>query len=102
MLEAAVAHLRDARARDAGWADVYSDLINHYEQRLATVAHGPDRGHDAMKYNRYVELSLEALRVERGAAIALRDEGRISDEVLRRIERELDLAETRLDTAAED
>lgn len=101
VLEAAVTHLRDARARDAGWADVYSDLIRHYEQRLATVAHGPDGAHDAIKHDRYIELSLEALRVERETAIALRDEGRISDEVLRRIERELDLTETRLDTAAE-
>ena len=40
-------------------------------------------------------LSLEALRVERETLIRLRDEGRINDEVLRRIERELDLSESR-------
>jgi|SRR5581483_4435406 len=101
VLEKAVAYLRDASATDAGWADVYSDLIHHYEQRLATTGPGQDGGRDAIKHNRYVELSLEALRVERDTAIALRDEGRISDEVLRRMERELDLAETRLDPAAD-
>ena len=43
-----------------------------------------------------LELSLEALRVERETLIRLRDEGRINDEVLRRIERELDLSESRI------
>ena len=46
--------------------------------------------------SRHIELSLEALRVERETAIRLRDEGRINDEVLRRIERELDLSESRI------
>jgi hypothetical protein len=41
-------------------------------------------------------LFLEALRVERETAIRLRDESRINDEVLRRVERELDLTESRL------
>jgi monovalent cation/hydrogen antiporter len=100
VLDAAIAHLKDASVKDAGWADVYSDLIRHYEQRLATIGAGQHGGQDARKHNRHVELSLEALRVERDTAIALRDEGRINDEVLRRIERELDLAETRLDAAA--
>jgi len=36
------------------------------------------------------------LRIERGTAIRLRDEGRINDEVLRRIERELDLNESQI------
>ena len=39
---------------------------------------------------------MEALRVERETAIRLRDEGRINDEVLRRIERELDLTESNI------
>jgi CPA1 family monovalent cation:H+ antiporter len=43
-----------------------------------------------------VTLKLEALRVERETAIQLRDEGRINDEVLRRLERELDLSESRI------
>jgi CPA1 family monovalent cation:H+ antiporter len=101
VLEAAIAHLKATSAEDAGWADVYSDLIHYYEQRLATIGAGQHGGQDARKHNRRVDLSPEALRVERDTAIALRDEGRINDEVLRRIERELDLAETRLDVAAE-
>ena len=42
-------------------------------------------------------LSLEALRVERFSIIKLRDQHVISDEVLRRIQRDIDLAEARLE-----
>jgi monovalent cation/hydrogen antiporter len=52
-------------------------------------------------HNRHLDLSLEALRVERETAIRLRDEGRINDEILRRIERELDLNESRIAAAGE-
>jgi CPA1 family monovalent cation:H+ antiporter len=36
------------------------------------------------------------LKVERETALSLRNEGKINDEVLRHIEYELDLSETRL------
>jgi hypothetical protein len=42
------------------------------------------------------DVSLELLRAEREAAIRLREEGRINDDVLRQIEHELDLREARL------
>jgi hypothetical protein len=45
---------------------------------------------------RHLDLSRTLLEVERSAALRLRDEGSISDEVLRGIEHELDLNETRL------
>jgi len=44
----------------------------------------------------FERLSLEALQVERGTIIRLRDEGTINDEVLRRIQLDIDLAEARL------
>lgn len=44
----------------------------------------------------YERLSLEALQIERRAIIQLRNEGTINDEVLRRIQRDIDLAEARL------
>ena len=43
-----------------------------------------------------VSLSLDLLRLERDTAVRLRNEGKINDEVLRNLERELDLTETRL------
>jgi monovalent cation/hydrogen antiporter len=48
---------------------------------------------DAMTYKR---LQREALQAERSAVIGLRNRGEINDEILRRIERELDLEEQRL------
>ena len=94
--EAAVSHLEGARVRDLdGTSDVYEDLTNHYRQRLSSIGISADPG-DVSNYARYVEISLETLRVERDTAIRLRNEGRINDAVLRRIERELDLAESRL------
>jgi monovalent cation/hydrogen antiporter len=41
-------------------------------------------------------VSSELLRVERNTAVQLRNQGRISDELLREFERELDLSEARL------
>jgi monovalent cation/hydrogen antiporter len=94
--EAAVSHLEGAKVRDTDHAtDVYEDLANHYRQRLLSIEVGADPG-DVNNYERYVEISLEALRVERETAIRLRNEGRINDTVLRRLERELDLSESRL------
>jgi CPA1 family monovalent cation:H+ antiporter len=40
-------------------------------------------------------LSRDLLRVERKTAVRLRNEGRINDELLRDLERELDLSEAR-------
>ncbi len=45
---------------------------------------------------RYRALLGELMRVERKTAVRLRNEGRINDEVLRKLEHELDLSETRL------
>jgi len=46
--------------------------------------------------NRHRALTKELLLVERKMAVQLRNEGRISDEVLRKIELKLDLSEARL------
>jgi monovalent cation/hydrogen antiporter len=97
VLGAALSHLEEAKARDsADYAELYDDLIRHYEQRLATVQPGQVDDRQTAEHGLYDGLSLEALRVERETAIQLRDAGRISDEVLRRMERELDLAEARM------
>ncbi len=92
---AALAHLTGARERDsAGKGALYDDLVDHYQNHLASL--DLENQEAAQKHVQYTELSLEALRVERETAISLRNEGRINDAVLRRIERELDLSESRL------
>jgi len=94
--EAAVSHLQEAKVRDQSRSnDVYDDLTEHYRQRLESLHVRTDPA-EVSHYDHYMEISLETLRVERETAIRLRNEGRINDTVLRRLERELDLSETRL------
>jgi monovalent cation/hydrogen antiporter len=102
VIEAAVVHLENAKQRDTKEsAGLYEDLAGHYQHRLASLLPGDGHREEVADHERYVELFREALRIERDTAIRLRDEGRINDEVLRRIERELDLSESRLATADE-
>ena len=54
---------------------------------------------DPEHHVRYRDLARELARIERDAAIRLRDEGRIDDDALRQIEHELDLTEARLQEA---
>jgi Na+/H+ antiporter len=94
--EAAISHLEGARTRDSeDAAEAYEDLTHHYRQRLASLPAAVTQSEE-MDSARHLHLSLEAVRVERDTAIQLRNEGRINDTVLRRIERELDLSESRL------
>ena len=77
---------------------VYDDLMHRYRHRLAAVGGGEDDGSDGLGRETYARLraiSAGALKAERRTLIALRDEGRIGDDTLRKIEREIDLAATR-------
>jgi monovalent cation/hydrogen antiporter len=94
--QAAISHLEGASIRDTDETrEVYEDLTHHYRTRLSSLKVHVSPG-EVSDNDRHVALSLEALRVERETAIRLRNEGRINDSVLRRIERELDLNESTL------
>jgi CPA1 family monovalent cation:H+ antiporter len=98
VVEAALEHLRSAKEKDREEAaEVYDDLIHHYTQRLVSLTSSVDDGNSG-DHEQHETLALEVLRVERETAIRLRDEGRLHDEILRRIERELDLDESRFGT----
>ncbi|RRA47945.1 Na+/H+ antiporter [Acidipila sp. EB88] len=117
MIEAAVAHIEQARnagpaATEPALTHMYEDLLGHHHQRLTALecrsqaqeqAAGEAEDHEVSAepshYLRYRELSQDLLRIERQTALRLRDDGRISDTVLRRLERELDLSETRISTS---
>jgi CPA1 family monovalent cation:H+ antiporter len=100
VIEAAVSHLDESKVRDdKASSGVYEDLASHYRHRLASLKSCDEGGEETPDHDRYIHLSLETLRIERETAIRLRNEGRINDEVLRRIERELDLTESRLSIA---
>ena len=96
VLEAALRHIEEGRTRDdPRWAGLYDDLAQHYRERLEALADSPD-GNGPEGHRKYVDLLREVMQVERETAIRLRNEGRISDEVLRLIEHDLDLREARM------
>ena len=101
---AALERLAEEKAKDrAEWAPVYEDLEQHYQHRLS-VLEGGDSEQDnltAEQYDRAQELTLQLLRTERAAALQLRNQGRINDEVLRLMEHELDLRESQFFRAEE-
>src|SRR5262249_19184120 len=99
VLRAAVDRLEDMRRNDSSDQDeLYGHVAQHYEQRLASVGAGrqDDDKIQAEHHLRYLDLSRTLLDVERQAALRLRDNGTITDEVLREVEHELDLSESRL------
>jgi len=100
ILQSALGYLEQSRNKgDTESSEVLEDLARHYRRRLATLAEDGDRTPDSpgpTLYQRFNDLSRELLGVERRTAVMLRNQRRISDELLRQIERELDLGEARL------
>lgn len=105
VLQATKERLEEIRRSDssnANLAEVYDNLEQQYMHRLVSLGDIPDEDQaHAEHYFRYLDLSRTLLDVERKTALRLRDEGRITDEALRELEREQDLNETRLIAAAE-
>jgi Na+/H+ antiporter len=100
--EAALSHLEEGKLRDRKeFSSLYDHLADHYRARLASMDSASGNQEEAGDHDRYVELSRETLRIERETAVRLRNESRINDEILRRIERELDLNESRFAMADE-
>ena len=100
VLQVALNYLEEAKKKDKPeFAETYDDLAQHYRHRQVTLAGSGENLEDGINrdsHKRFVDLSRELLRVERRAAVRLRNEGRIGDELLRQLEHELDLSETRL------
>jgi len=97
-LKEALEFLKEKRM-DGGeeFSHAYDDLIDRYEHRLEDIDEkiAPQGGRKKETYRQMVVLAEEAVKAERRAIIRLRDEGLISDDVLRTVEREMDLEETR-------
>ena len=102
MTRAALQRLEQARAQDIPQlAPVYNDLKQHYEDRLQRLTGGNGGEESSEQYAHVLDLSRDLLRAERETALSLRAAGRVSDETLRQIERELDLRESELTLDAE-
>jgi CPA1 family monovalent cation:H+ antiporter len=73
-------------------------MMRHYRARLTLIEVGgellpPEQDIAVARYERNLTQELRAL--ERSTAVTLRNEDKINDELLRVIERELDLSEAR-------
>src|SRR4051812_73775 len=98
MAEAALAQLnKTSEESEPNSAALYDDLKEHYRRRLSSLPREGETqdGSDPEAYAKFLAVSLDLLRVERETAVKLRNSGRINDEVLRQLLKELDLSETR-------
>jgi len=96
-LKAALAHLEKERLHDRPeYAGLYDDLAQHYRDMVTATGDSGARDPQSVSHERYRALTGELLGVQRRAILRLRDEGRINDEILRHIERDLDLQAVRL------
>ncbi len=99
LLRVAMEHLTAERAECVNPLDMhaYDDLLHQYEHRLEEIE---DCGPGQPATDRHARSVSKVLRgtvtAEREELIRLRDSGRIGDAVRRRLERELDLSESRL------
>jgi monovalent cation/hydrogen antiporter len=105
ILRAALARLNQERAKDSKeFSEVYDALVRMYEIKIEKFS--DDQAPETMRARGHMEkhsqLLGEMLRVERRTAVHLRNEGEINDELLRQLERELDLTEERLTIAHRD
>jgi CPA1 family monovalent cation:H+ antiporter len=85
------------RGKSEAYAHAYDDLIDRYEHRLAELTEDESEqgATKSQVYQELIRAARGALEAERNTIIRLRDEGAISDDVLRKMERVLDLEESK-------
>ena len=97
--QAALERLNRIAEKDSNKADALQRLRIEYEDHIRSIE-GAQSGdsHSPLRLfsTEYERLSYEALQQERETILELRNQDVISDEVLRRIQRDIDLAEARL------
>jgi len=98
--EAAIARLEELA--DEGWvrddtAERARGLYNFRSNRFRARLEGAEDDELEERSLAYQRLRRELLEAERGAVLALRNEGKISEDVMHRVERDLDLEDSRLD-----
>ena len=96
---AALARLNETSEHDPAKADALQRLRVEYEDHILQIKGAePESVGTPLRLfsSEYERLSHQALQIERQTIIKLRDQDVINDEVLRRIQRDIDLAEARL------
>jgi monovalent cation/hydrogen antiporter len=98
--EAALARLEELVAQGAVHPDsadrlrgAYGFRLNRFRERLD----GSGNGEIEQRSARYQRVRRELLEAERGAVVSLRNAGLINDEVMNRVQRDIDLEASRLD-----
>jgi CPA1 family monovalent cation:H+ antiporter len=97
--QTALARLNEFKEGDPAKADALKRLRAEYEDHIRQVEGAePESAGTPLRLfsSEYERLSHDALQVERRTIIQLRNQDVINDEVLRRIQRDIDLAEARL------
>ena len=101
LLQEALVHLARTRSKNRDQAAMFGELIASYQQRLDSMPAERERHVEGLvDQARRSAAILAVLQVEREALIRLRDEEQIDDEVLRTLQRELDLEESRVHTGS--
>jgi hypothetical protein len=97
--EAALARLEELAEEDWVREETAERVRGLYDYRRSRFSARLDGDEDGLEQRStaYQRLMRELLRAQRRILIQLRNEGRIGDEVMHRIERDLDLEESRLD-----
>jgi CPA1 family monovalent cation:H+ antiporter len=103
IVAAAVAYLETTQTRkDQLDPAIYKEIMRMYRRRLEVLHEiGEDESekdhqlHVALRERR-LDAMRDVVQVERQTALRLRNEGKIGDETLRKLQYELDLTETRL------
>jgi len=96
--EAALARIEDMGSSSQARPESVERLRSEYADRIRQLSKDTVHEQSVRRlYSRdFEQLAREALETERETVIALRNEETINDEVLRRIQRDIDLAEARL------
>lgn len=99
LLGEALNHLQRSRTKDTYDGSVLLELIGTYKGQLEAIPEHYVRPTGAANRRQRHQAILEVLEVERAALLKLRDDKLIDDEVLRTLQRELDLQESRVHTS---
>jgi CPA1 family monovalent cation:H+ antiporter len=98
-VQAAVERITSLEEEWPDHRELVDQLRAQYEHRVVHIdpdGHGPrDEAEQELLEHRQIRHAV--IEAEREAVIRLRDDGRISDDVMRRVERDLDLEELRLE-----
>jgi len=98
MVESALAYLEHAREGQPPEFDSVYDTLIRFQHHLSKMIDGKaaeDSGQTRDTYEKFREVSGHVLGLQRATILHLRNENQINDEVLRKIEYELDLMEAR-------